>query len=372
MRLPPFRIERYFDRHEFSAPALLCASDCEAMRVGEVLALEPGAAAAFQATWLGYTESPGAPSLRAAIAATYRTIEPEQILVHTGAEEAIFTFANGVLEPGDHVVVQVPCYQSLNALPAAAGCEVTAWQCREAEGWAPDLEALRQAVRPRTRAVMINAPHNPTGYLFPPAAFEAIVELCRSNGMILFSDEVYRGLEHDPADRLPAACERYEHAVSLGVMSKAYGLGGLRIGWVATRDPGLRQAMAGVRDYTTICNSAPSEFLATLVLRHGDTVVARNLEIIRSNLELLDRFFEAHADRLDWHRPKAGPIAFPALKRGLSAQAFCAEVLAKAGALLLPAPIFDWGDRHFRLGFGRNDLPAALERLDAYLSAKGN
>ncbi len=173
MRLPPFRIERYFDRHEFTAPALLCASDCEAMRVGDVLALEPGAAEAFQATWLGYTESPGAPPLRAAIAATYQSIEPDQVLVHAGAEEAIFTFANGVLEPGDHVVVQVPCYQSLGELPGAAGCEVTPWQCREADGWAPDLEALRRAIRPRTRAVMINAPHNPTGYLFALAALGA-------------------------------------------------------------------------------------------------------------------------------------------------------------------------------------------------------
>ncbi len=145
MRLPPFRIERYFDRHEFTAPALLCASDCEAMRVGEVLALEPGTAEAFQATWLGYTESPGAPSLRTAIAATYRTIGPDEVLVHAGAEEAIFTFANGVLEPGDHVVVQVPCYQSLNELPGAAGCEVTLWQCREAgTGGLAEIDAARR------------------------------------------------------------------------------------------------------------------------------------------------------------------------------------------------------------------------------------
>lgn len=372
MRLPPFRIERFFDRHEFTAPALLCASDCEAMSVGEVLALEPGAAEALQAHWLGYTESPGAPPLRAAVAATYRGIEPDEVLVHAGAEEAIFTFANGVLGPGDHVVVQAPCYQSLGELPRAAGCEVTFWECREAAGWAPDLDALNEAVGPRTRAVVINAPHNPTGHLFATAAFEAIVDLCRRNGLILFSDEVYRRLEYDPADRLPAACELYEHAVSLGVMSKAYGLGGLRIGWVATRDPELRRAMAVVRDYTTICNSAPSEFLAALVLRHGDAVVARNLDIIRGNLGLLDRFFAAHGDWLDWHRPKAGPVAFPALKRGRSAQAFCADVLEKSGALLLPSPIFEWGDRHFRLGFGRKDLPDALERLDAYLGAKAS
>ena len=111
--------------------------------------------------------------MRAAIAANYRTIGPGEVLLHTGAEEAIFTFANGVLEPGDHVVIQTPCYQSLSELPGAAGCEVTLWQCREAAGWAPDLDALRRAIRPRTRAVMINAPHNPTGYLFPPAALGA-------------------------------------------------------------------------------------------------------------------------------------------------------------------------------------------------------
>ena len=277
MRIPEFKLERFFAEHEFTVPYQLCASDCEAVRVEELLTHEPDARQGLLDVWLGYTESTGHPALRAAIAGLYETIGDDEVLVHTGAEEAIFTFMNGLLDTGDHIIVHTPCYQSLMELPAVIGCAVSPWPGREEFGWALSLDELERLIKPNSRAVVVNLPHNPTGYLAPRALFDGLVDICRAHGLMLFCDEVYRGLEYDPADRLPAACDAYENAVSLGVMSKSFGLAGLRIGWVASKNREILAAMAGFKDYTTICNSAPSEYLATLALRHRDAVVGRTL-----------------------------------------------------------------------------------------------
>jgi aspartate/methionine/tyrosine aminotransferase len=193
-----------------------------------------------------------------------------------------------------------------------------------------------------------------------------LCSLSERHGFTIFSDEVYRGLELDPNHRLPALAEINDSAVSLGVMSKTYGLAGLRIGWIATRDVRLLSKLAAFKDYTTICNSAPSEFLATLALRHAERIAERNRQIIRGNLEHLDHFFESHSDRFNWHRPKAGSIAFPALLHG-KADRFCADLAAKAGVLLVPGTLFGKYPGAFRIGFGRKNLPEALSHLEKYI-----
>ena len=368
MQLPPFKLERYFARYEFAVKHLLCASDCEAMTIAELLALEDGASEAFQDHWLGYTESAGDPGLRREIARLYTTVEPDQILVHTGAEEAIFLFMQAALCPGDHVIVHWPCYQSLFEVARSLGCTVTFWRAREENGWALDLEELKEAIRPATRAVILNTPHNPTGYLMPAADQAVLVEIAREAGLLLFSDEVYRESEYDPADRLPAACDLDERAVSLGVLSKTYGLPGLRIGWVATRNAAVYRRMAALKDYTTICNSAPSEFLAAVALRRRQSLAARSRDTIAANLILLDDFFARHADRFAWVRPKAGPIAFPRLKQDDAAD-FCHRLVTEAGVLLLPGAMYDHPKNHFRIGFGRRHLPEALAALERFVAA---
>jgi aspartate/methionine/tyrosine aminotransferase len=366
MHLSPFKLERYFAKYEFTARYLLCSSDCESLSVGDLLALEPGADEALQRHWLGYTESVGAPSLRQEIAPIYTTIQPGQVLVHSGAQEAIFLFMHATLQPGDHVVVHWPCYQSLFEVAKSAGAEVDFWEARESNGWALDLDELKRLLKPNTRAVVVNTPHNPTGYLMPQSDFLELSRLTQEQGLLLFSDEVYRGLEYNPADRLPAACEVNESAVSLGVTSKTYGLAGLRIGWIATRNADIYNRMATLKDYTTICNSAPSEFLAELALRHSDRIAGRNLQIIQSNLALLDDFFSRNADRFSWVRPKAGPIAFPHLLKG-DVEAFCDELVHESGVLLLPGSMYDHPGNHFRVGFARKNMPPALTQLEQFL-----
>jgi aspartate/methionine/tyrosine aminotransferase len=368
MNLPPFKLERFFAKYEFHTEYLLCSSDCESMSVAELLALEEGAAERFQQVWLGYTESQGSPALRAEICKLYETVEPDEILVHAGAEEAIFLFMFAAFKEYDHVIVHSPAYQSLAEVARAAGCDVSPWRAREEDGWALDLDELRHLMRTNTKAIIINTPHNPTGYLMPRPDYEALHQFARANRLLLFSDEVYRESEYDPGTRLLAACDLGDHAVSLGVTSKTYGLAGLRIGWIATKNRKIYEKMASLKDYTTICNSAPSEYLAEVGLRNRQKLVERNLSIIRHNLTVIEDLFSRHADRFSWFRPRAGSMAFPRYLKG-SVDAFCDELVRQAGVLLMPGSVYDDSRNHFRLGLGRKNLPEAVQRLGQFLAA---
>ena len=369
MQLASFKLEHYFAQHEFTAKYLLCSSDCESLTIQDLLALEPGADDNFQKHWLGYTESPGAPTLRQEICRLYTTIRPDQVLVSSGAEEAIFLFMHAVLEPGDHIVVHSPCYQSLAEIARSLGCDVTFWQAHEQNGWVLDPDDLKRTLRPNTRVVVVNTPHNPTGFLMSQADYRQVNQILEEKSILLFSDEVYRESEYELTDRLPAACDINQHAVSLGVMSKTYGLPGLRIGWIATHDAGLYTKMAGLKDYTTICSSAPSEFLAELALRHRQKLAKRSVDTITHNLTILDGFFVRHDDQFTWVHPRAGPIAFPRLL-GEDVDSFCHELVTRVGVLLLPGTVYDDKGNHFRVGFGRKNLPEAVARLEGFLLAR--
>ncbi|MGA2975189.1 MAG: aminotransferase class I/II-fold pyridoxal phosphate-dependent enzyme [Spirochaetia bacterium] len=366
MSLRPFLLERYFARYEFETPYLLCASDCESMSIDELLGSEPGARERCMAVRLGYTDSRGAPSLRKEICKLYGSISPEQVLVHSGAEEAIFLFMHAALASGDHVIVHQPCYQSLHEVARSIGCEVSAWQAREENKWSLDPNELRSLVRPRTRAIVLNSPHNPTGFHMKRSVFEETLRFAHERGIVVFSDEVYRGLEYEESERLPAACDLSERALSLGVMSKTYGLAGLRIGWIGTRNTAILERMAELKDYTTICCGAASEFLAEVALRHGDAIAERNRRIVLFNLGLLDGFFSRHADRFSWRPPAAGPVAFPRLLHGDVAE-FCQSAASSSGVLLLPGTVFGDHGNHFRIGFGRMSMPPALQKLEEHL-----
>jgi aspartate/methionine/tyrosine aminotransferase len=368
MRIPDFALERFFARWEFSVRHLLCASDVEGYRLSELTRLmDEEVATLWEKLSLGYTEAPGHPLLRAEIAGLYTSASAEDALVFSGAEEAIFAFANVVLVPGDHAIVSWPAYQSLYEVARATGAEVDLLPLDEAAGWALDVDRLRAMVRPNTRAIIVNFPHNPTGSLPSRETWDELVGVAREAGVCLFSDEVYRWLEHDPADRLPAAVDVYERGISLGVMSKSFALAGLRIGWVACRDSALLDRLAAFKDYTTICSSAPSEILAITALRAREEVLARSLRIVRENLAHLDGFFARRADRVRWVRPRAGSTGFPALVGDEAIDQFTERLVQKTGVLLLPGTLFGYPGNHFRLGLGRTDLPQALDRLESFL-----
>jgi aspartate/methionine/tyrosine aminotransferase len=367
MNMQLFALERFFARHEFQAAHVLCASDCETFSIAELLAMEPGGEEEFAALRLGYTETAGNQELRREIASLYQGITADDILVFAGAEEAIFVFMNAVINAGEHLLVHSPCYQSLAAVAAGNGCQITRWQTSQENGWELDLEFLERSSTAETRALVVNFPHNPSGYLPSRDFFERLLSLAATKGWLIFSDEVYRFLEYKPEDRLPAACEIYKTGVSLGVMSKVFGLAGLRLGWVACRNHEVLGAMAEFKDYTTICTAAPSEFLSSLALRHHETILKRNREIIARNLDLLSDFMNRHAEYFSWQEPQAGPVAFPRVNFAQASDDFCADLLKKQGVLLLPGRFFAAAPAQFRIGFGRRDFHSGLDKISEYM-----
>jgi aspartate/methionine/tyrosine aminotransferase len=369
MRIAPFRIERYYAEHEFTAPHMLSSSDAEPVPVAELLALEPDATERLFGLRLGYTEPPGAPELRVAAAALYETTEPDDVVVVSAAEEGIFVAYHALLGPGDHVVVETPCYESALQVARSTGAEVSEWRRSPVAGWAHDLDALAAALRPNTKLVYVNTPHNPTGLLMPRDVLDRVLELCAERGAWLFCDEVYRELEHDPADRLPAAVDLYDRALSLGSMSKTYGLAGLRLGWLASRDRETLSAIVDLKHYTTICASAPSELLSALALRHRHVLAGRSRALVLANLALVDAFLARHADRFSWTRPDAGTIGFVRVEGVDDTSAICARLVADAGVLLLPGALVD-EPGHVRLGFGRASLPDVLALFEAWIETR--
>lgn len=366
MNIPEFKLERYFAKYEFCTRYLMCSSDPESWSTHEILAFEPGSEQAYLNLKLGYTPSEGSPGLRTEVARIYSTIDPDEVLMFAGAEEGIFCFANALLGPGDHIIVHTPCYQSHKEIAASIGVNVTCWEAREADRWELDADEVTSLVRPETKAILINSPHNPTGALIRRATFDAINDLCLRRGIVLFSDEVFRESELDSAKRLPAACDVNPQAVSLGVTSKTYGLPGLRIGWIATHNAPLRAKMAALKDYTTICNSRPSEFLAEIAMRHRARLAERTVGLLRSNLALFDAFLIRQADWFSWIRPEGSPMGFPKLLQG-DVDSFCDRAVREAGVFLLPGSVYADAGNHFRIGFGRQNFPEALNALENWV-----
>jgi len=368
VRIADFALERYFARWEFAVEHLLCASDVQGYPMADLLALaDEESRDLWDGLTLGYTESSGHPLLRREIARLYERVGPDDILVFAGAEEAIFCLANAELGPGDHAIVTWPGYQSLYEVARSTGADVTLHELREDANWAIDLYRLRAQLTPATRLIVVNAPHNPTGMLPHRATYDGLVAIAAEAGAHLVVDEVYRFLEFDEAGRLPAGADSLERGVSIGVMSKSFALAGLRIGWLASRDRELIARCAAFKDYTTICSSAPAEILALVALRARDRVLERSRSIVTANLERLDRFFDDWPDRFTWVRPRAGSVGFPRLTvPGITIDDWSAALVEAEGVLLLPGSEFGFGGNHFRLGFGRTDLPVALERLEAF------
>lgn len=371
-KLPDFRLETYFSRWEFSARHHLTASDAQSMTLRELLDMaDPADAEAFDKLWLGYTETFGAPALRDEIARTYDTIAADRILCFAGAEEGIYIANHVLLEKSDHAIVVTPNYQAAETVPLSI-CEVTGVPLDPDAGWDLDLDQIAAAIRPNTKLVSINFPHNPTGRIISRVTLDGLITLCRRHGLWLFSDEVYRLVGPYPERQLPQVADLYERGMSLNVMSKAYGLPGLRIGWIACQDPDVLVRMERMKHYLSICNSGPSEVLARIGLKARDRILARNNALIRDNLALLNAFFAEFPNLFEWRVPDGGCVGYPRYLGEGSVDDFCADLVESSGVLLLPSGIYrsDLGptptDR-FRVGFGRQGLPDGIAAFRAHL-----
>jgi len=371
-RLPDFRLETYFSEWEFAARYHLTASDAQTISLPELLALaDEDGRNRWESLQLGYTETHGLPALREAIAGTYDHVSAEEILCFAGAEEALYLAMQVLLNPGDHAVVLTPNYQAAETVPLSI-CEVTGVALHPEDNWALSLEALKAALRPNTRVVSVNFPNNPTGAVPDKDTWGALVELCDERGMHLFSDEVYRGLELNRDTTLAQAADLSRKALSLNVLSKAYGLPGLRIGWIACRDPVVLGRLERAKHYTSICNSAPSEILGLIAVRAGDELLEKNRQIIAHNLLAFNEFFSRRPDLFQWQEPQGGCVAYPRYLGSEGVESMCTELVEEAGVLLLPASIYHSSltatpDDRFRVGVGRSGPQEALDVWAAWL-----
>ncbi len=374
-RLPDFRLETYFSRWEFTARHHLTASDAQTMAMSELLALaDPEDRHAWDTLALGYTETFGDPALREAIAGLYERADADDVICFGGAQEGLNLAMQVLLGPEDHAVVLTPNYQSAETVPLSL-CEVTGVALDPGRDWALDLDELTAALRPNTRVVSVNFPNNPTGAVIDAADFVRLAEICDERGIHLFSDEVYRGLERDPARALPQAADLSERALSLNVTSKSLGLPGLRIGWIVCRDRELRGKLERAKHYTTICNAAPSEILARIAIKAREPILARNRAIVAANLPLFDEFFARFDGLFEWRAPEGGCVAYPRYLGADGVEAFCTGLVEEAGVLLLPASVFcssltpTPADR-FRIGVGRRDPAPALDAFAGWLKGR--
>lgn len=367
MKIRDFALEVFFGKYEFTAPYLLTQSDCEAMSVRELLQYEPGSDEKLLDCWLGYTEVPGEPELRAQVSSLFKTMSDNEVLMHCGAQEAIFDYMNVVLKKDDHVICMTPAYQSLYEVALSSGCEVSFWNQRHTpNGWSVDFDALESMIKPNTKVIVVNTPNNPTGYTFTEEEIKTLCDIADRHGTYIFSDEVYKGLDPDGVKK-PWIADVYDRCISLGVMSKAYGLPGLRVGWVATHNRELLDSMTKFKHYLSICNSAPSETLASVALKHGEKILARNREIIKENLSIADKFFSRCGGLFVNNPPQSGPVAFHRMNIDSPIEEFCDILVQKAGVLLLPASIYESSEPFFRMGYGRKSFGQNLIKFEEFL-----
>lgn len=374
--LPDFRLETHFARWEFVAEHHLTASDAESMSMRELLAMAtPEQRAEFDDLWLGYTETWGAPDLREAVAATFAARTAADVLCFAGASEGIFAANQVLLDADSHAVVVTPNYQSHETLPQAI-CAATGVPLDPDDGWSLDIDRVAAAIRPNTKLVTINFPHNPTGAIPSLDRYRALIELCRRHGIWILHDEIFHGLGPAGTEHLPFIADEYERGLSLGVMSKSYGLPGLRIGWIACQDHDVLSRMERMKHYLSICSSGPSERLSIIALQNRDRILARNNAIIDENLPKWDAFFDRHPERFEWRRPDGSCMAYPRYLGADGVEAWAQSLVEEAGVLVLPSTIYrsELGptptDR-FRISLGRRGLDEGLAAMEAHLAHAG-
>jgi aspartate/methionine/tyrosine aminotransferase len=370
-QLPPFHLERWFAEFEF-IPGMrnLAASGPFAVTTRELLAMDgPETTARYLDLSLDYIENPGSESLRQAVASLYTTLKADNIRIMSGASEALFLLILTMATPGSNIIIEEPCYENVPGIAQALGMEVRRLPLRQEDGWKPDLEQLAGLIDDRTRIVYLVHPHNPTGSVLSKNEMQAIAALTERVGAILVNDEVFRliALNGDP---MPSLVDNVENAISIGDMTKPWGLGGLRVGWVASRRSELLKSLSAARDYSTMCCSAPGEFLAELALRHSEQIITPRLAAARTNLDQLAEAIAQFRRNLSWQRPEAGYTAFVQLPARLSSSAFCRRLAQEQHLLLLPGEVYGSAYEQFvRIGFGctpetfQQGLPILIDAL---------
>jgi aspartate/methionine/tyrosine aminotransferase len=376
MRLKPFLLDAWMDTYEHGIEFNLAASAGPSWTANELLDL---GGEEFRQRYLNhkveFSRPAGADSLRAAIA-EMQGVSVDHVQVFTGASEALLVLMWLAAEPGANVIVPMPGLANFSALPEALGLELRYYRLRRENSFRIDVDEIKRLADSKTKLILVNSPHNPTGGTISDSEMEALHEFTSQQGIQLISDEVFHpiyhfretdGRESDRGESRSAA--RLPHATVINDLSKAFPLAGTRIGWIIERDPKRREQYLTARSYFTACNNTPGEILAEIAIRNHSAVLGRTQETASQNLRQLDRFMGAHGDVLGWIRPQGGMTAFPWFLNGEDTRPFC-QAATERGILLAPGDCFDVPS-HFRLGFAASadNFARALVRLEEFVKS---
>jgi aspartate/methionine/tyrosine aminotransferase len=368
MKIKNFAIERYFAKHEFTAKYLLSSSDCDGFPMQYVLDL---ASKEELESWnnlrLIYTETRGSLPLRSSIAQHYNKIGVDKIVVGSPGE-LNFALMNVLLKRGDEVICMAPMYQSMYQVAKSIGCKLKFWKPETAKNqWYYNPSELEALITPKTRLIVLNFPHNPTGFSPNMADLNAMINIARKHGIVIFSDEMYQKLVFEPSQLIPSVADIYENGVALWGTAKTFGLAGLRLGWLASQNSQILDKVEAYKDYLSICNSATSEILGTIAMNNADKFIQSNIEKIKANIQIFTRFCERNADFIEFPIPKSGSTAFVRLKIKGTTLAYADNLVEASGIMLLPAETFEYGTKHVRIGFGRANFEECLGVWEKYI-----
>ncbi|MBT5073507.1 MAG: pyridoxal phosphate-dependent aminotransferase [Kordiimonadaceae bacterium] len=322
---------------------------------------------------LGYAENGGSPDLRAELAKLYgENISAKNIVVFPGAQTGMTVTTQAILHKGDHAIVVTPSYQSLEEGIKYAGANFTRIALCPDNDWQPDIAAIEAAIKPNTKYIVFNDPHNPSGSLMSEESKQALKALGEQHDIILFADEVYRLLELNPSDRSPSMADMTDKGIALGTMAKPFGCGGMCIGWVVCQDKIIIEKLLKAQHLFAVCFSRAGEIQAMMALRSKDKLVERNMKVIKENLVLLDDFFNEYSDLFEWMLPQAGGTGFVKFKGPMTADELAAELLQNE-ILVFPSYVFDCDDdlkQYFRIGFSRRTMPASLDAFKEFVDER--
>ena len=357
MKIEPFLLERWMTRHETRVKYDIAESGILPLSTQDLLNFEPAdrrddVLRELMNLPLGYSEACGTESLRALLAATYERNDPDAILVTTGAIEANFLLFNVLLDPGDHAIAPYPAYQQLFSVPRAIGADVSLWRVGPETNYRYDVDALERLVTPRTKVIVVNTPHNPTGAMLAPADAERVYAIADSVGAWVIGDEAYRWLA--VPDGEPFARPFFDmgpRGISVGTLSKPFGLPGLRIGWIAA-PPELVRRCWSYRDYVSLSPGKLNDALARLAFRHRDKIVARNRGIIEANLATAHHWMAERSDFLEWTPPRGGLLALIKYDMPIDSLPLADKLAEEYSVMLAPGSAFGY-ERHLRLGIGQ-------------------
>lgn len=370
MKIADFETEQFFARYEFNTPHQLCNSDCESISIAELLDMAGDSLEQFGEQRLIYTESQGHPELRESISSVYSSVSADDVVVLGTPVEGIYLVARALLEPGDEVIVLSPAYDALiNMFAHVSGPDqVKKWEFKPGESrWELDLNDLRSLISSSTRMVVVNFPHNPTGFLPSPEMQRELASIIEEHDLWLFYDEMYYGLVHSGTTAIPSAADVTKNSIVLSGLSKTHGLPGLRCGWLIIQDGALRENIMNWKYYTSICPPVATEYLAIAALRVWETLRDRNVARIEQNLERADAFFERWPELFTWRRPMAGSTALVGYDVP-SVEALATRLAAQEGILIHPARILGSDDHHMRIGLGRDGFAEALQQFENWLT----